>query len=180
MKVFKTFIYLVLGLLFLESCCTAKDPVVPAIEPPDTYDVLKTSSYESDAEFLNFHLSSCSGDTSAQNNAALFWHADGKIFHLSDTTSLAASKCIAKYTKDFNFEKYDFLYVYHGSINNVVRWDMDYRLFISHKKKQILLKSIVVGTGGCAGSGLRGRSYYSILQVPKLPSGYTFRAEGRY
>lgn len=169
-------VYSCIFLLGINGCCTAPEPVVPAIETPSGYDLLNTSKFETDISNMAMALSWCTRDSGKTNLGDSQWHAEKSIFYLPDTLNKPVTQCIRGHLKGFDFDQYDFLYVYHGSVNDIVRSAMDFRLFINHEKKEILLKSIVVGTGGCSGSGLSGRSYYSVLQVPNLPAGYTFKS----
>jgi hypothetical protein len=54
---------------------------------------------------------------------------------------------------------------------------MIFRTFINHKKKEILIKSAISGSGGCSGSELRVYTYNEMFAIPRIPDNYTVKVE---
>ena len=173
-------LYVLFSSSLLQNCCTAKDPVIPRIEAPFGYDILNATSAEIDAVNFRMRMNFCPRDSSTgyQSPVSPIWLDDGRgMFYLKDTTDKPITDCLRGFIKNFEFSRYDLLYLDIGGTSFVVSASADVGIFICHEKKEVLVRSVVAGSGSCSGSELSGSQFSYVLKIPKIPEGYEIKFE---
>lgn len=164
---YKTLILIVI--LFLQSCCYIKNGApTPKIETPKGYDQIKSITLSDYAYYNVLGRKICNYESDRTVAVGLEL--------ISASNSTFDENCWRNELPSVDWSHYDAVRCFMGATSYTVYAAMNYKVFISHEKKEILIKSTVTRSGAC-GSDNEDYSWTKVLKIPKVPKGYIIRVE---
>lgn len=162
-------IYFTLLIFTFSSCCYLKnDAPTPKVETPEDYDQIRHT--ELNYTKFNTLTANVGCNFQSENNTG------SDLIHISKNNSTFDEDCWTNDLPSVDWEQYDVVRCFLGGASYTVYASMKYKVFISHKNKEVLIKSSVTKSGAC-GSENEYYSWTRVFQIPKVPKDYTLRVE---